>query len=190
MAYFLIILPPSILFGYSFVIGDANPGVSYLYCSPYLKPSELTSIMTIVIPLLYLVPCWITTFCYFEVGRRANKNLNIMKQDAINNNNQILLKSIKLQKRKLIIQLIMVFILFNVDFMLAYIGWILRFAIGFKRTPIFDACAFEAIISSFMVNPIITITFQPELNYELNLIIVKSRARLAKFIYSLISTRN
>jgi hypothetical protein len=190
IAYFIVILPPSIVFGYSFVIGDANPGVSYLYCSPYLKPGELTSVMTIVVPLLYVVPCWVTTFCYFEVGRKANKNLNAMKQDAINNNDQILLKSIRLQKRKLITQLIMVFILFNVDFMLSYIGWILRFTIGFKRTAIFDACAFEAIASSFMVNPFITITFQPELNYELNLIIVKSRAKLAKFISNLIPTRN
>ncbi|KXN64932.1 hypothetical protein CONCODRAFT_13671 [Conidiobolus coronatus NRRL 28638] len=109
-----------------------------------------------------------------------------MKLEAIEKNDTSLLVSIKKQNIKLTIQLVAIFMLFNANFMPSYIAWILKVAIGYKRTPIIDALAFELIELSLAIDPIITVTFQPELNHELKILIIKSKLRIKSFIYNLI----
>ncbi|KXN65794.1 family A G protein-coupled receptor-like protein [Conidiobolus coronatus NRRL 28638] len=184
--YLMMLTPIAAIFLYPFVINDADPSPSYIFCSPYIKPSPLTQIVSFIIPLIYLIPCWIVTFCYFEIGRKAYKNLRKMKLEAIETNDISLKLNIKKQSKKLTIQLIMIFILFNVNFMPSYIGWILRVAIEYKRTPIFDVATFELIELSLAIDPIITVTFQPELNHEINFLIFKVKLKLKSFIYNLI----
>jgi hypothetical protein len=184
--YLMIISPVAAIFLYSFIKKDASPTISYIYCSPYIKPSPEALIISYIIPFLFLLPCWTVTFCYFEIGRKAYKNLHKLKLEAISKNDTSLLTSIKKQNLKLTIQLIMIFILFNVNFMPSYIAWILRIAIGYKRTPIIDGIIFELINLSLAIDPIITITFQPELNHELNFLIIKLKLKLKGFISNLI----
>jgi hypothetical protein len=170
------------IFLYGFIKRDNNPTPSHLNCFPYLKPSKLSSIMSIFISLLYLIPCYITTFCYFVIGWRANKQLNQIKNQAISTCDQVSLDNIKLQKRKLLIQLTMVFIMYNGNFILSYVAWVLKFAIGFKRTPIYDAIAYTTVQITAALNSIVTVTFQPDVNTELNIILLKLKTRFKEVI--------
>jgi hypothetical protein len=185
LAYIILLSPAVGIFLYAFITKDANPTPSYMFCSSYLKPSSLTSVISFIIPFTFLLPCWTVTFCYFEIGRKAYKNLGKLKLEAIEKSDNSLLASIKNQNIKLTIQLVMIFILFNVNFMPSYIAWILKIAIGYKRTPIVDAVAFELVELSLTIDPIITITFQPELNHELNFLIIKSKLKIKHFICSI-----
>ncbi|KXN70716.1 hypothetical protein CONCODRAFT_6718 [Conidiobolus coronatus NRRL 28638] len=108
-----------------------------------------------------------------------------MKLEAIEKNDTNLLISIKKQSIKLIIQLTAIFILFNVNYMPSYIAWILKLTIGYKRTPIIDAVIFVIIELSLAIDPIITVTFQPELNHELSFLIIKLKLKIKSFIYKL-----
>jgi hypothetical protein len=107
------------------------------------------------------------------VGWEANKQLNNMKQDAINTGDSNLLSAIKTQKIKLVIQLILVFILYNVNFTLSYITWILKFATGYKRPPEMDAVISVSANFTIAINPVITIIFQPDINNEVKFFFVK-----------------
>jgi hypothetical protein len=186
IAYLLLFSPIATVFLYAFVIEDSNPTSSYLFCSSYIKPKPETLLLSFIIPLLFLLPCWTVTFCYFEIGRKAYKNLRKLKLEAIGNNDTSLLISIKKQTIKLTIQLVMIFILFNVNFVPSYTTWILKLAIGYKRTPIVDAIAFTLIELSLAIDPVITVTFQPELNHELSFLIIKLKLKVNNFIDILI----
>jgi hypothetical protein len=183
--YLMLLLPVVAIFLYPFVTKDISFSPSYMFCSPYIKPKPETLILTYIIPFIYLIPCWIVTFCYFEIGRKAYKSLSKMKLEAIEKNDDILLTSIKEQSVKLTIQLVMIFILFNVNFMPSYVSLILKLAIGYKRTPIIDVLTFELIELSLAIDPVITVTFQPELNHELNFLIVKSKLKIKNFIFNM-----
>jgi hypothetical protein len=183
--YIILLSPVAAIFLYPFIKKDANPAISYIYCSLYTKSGPIGLALTYIIPFLYLIPCWAVTFCYFEIARKAYKNLRKMKLEAMINNDTILLASIKNQSIKLMIQLIAIFILFNVNFMPSYIAWILKMAIGYKRTPFIDAITFELAELSLAIDPIITVTFQPELNHELNILIIRFKLKIKSFIYNL-----
>jgi hypothetical protein len=167
------LLPVAGVFLFPFVSKDANPPSSYVFCSPYVKPSPIAYIISFIIPLIYLLPCWTVTFCYFEIGRKVYRNLSKLKSEAIENNDISSQISIKRQSIKLTVQLIMIFILFNVNFMPSYIAWMLRTTTRYQKSPIYDAITFELIEFPLTADPIITVTFQPELNHELNFLIFK-----------------
>ncbi|KXN65799.1 hypothetical protein CONCODRAFT_12520 [Conidiobolus coronatus NRRL 28638] len=108
-----------------------------------------------------------------------------MKRDAISTNDSELVDTIHRQKRSLIMQLVVVFIVFNMLYMPLYITSILRVAIGYKRSPFTDAVCFYLMEISRMIDPIITINFQPELNHESKVLLTKSRAKLKGFLTNL-----
>ncbi|KXN65370.1 hypothetical protein CONCODRAFT_13060 [Conidiobolus coronatus NRRL 28638] len=89
-----------------------------------------------------------------------------MKREADINQDINGLKLIRQQKIKLYMQLALVFFVYNLLFMLSYISMILRFAIGFKRTPVLDGIILSMVLISVCLNPIITVFFQPEVNNE------------------------
>jgi hypothetical protein len=71
----------------------------------------------------------------------------------------------------------------------SYIAWTLRIAICYKRTPFIDVITFELIEISLAIDPVITVTFQPELNHELNFLIAKSILKTKRFIYNIMRYR-
>ncbi|KXN70704.1 hypothetical protein CONCODRAFT_6705 [Conidiobolus coronatus NRRL 28638] len=105
-----------------------------------------------------------------------------MKKDALATNDRELVNRLIKQKRSLIFQLLVVFIVFNVCYMPIYITIILRVTASYKRTPFADAVMTEIIEVSRVVDPIITIIFQPELNHEFQVIVTKSNAKFKTFI--------
>jgi hypothetical protein len=179
------LIPSTVVYIYASVVGDAMPSVTLLYCSPFTQPGEVSNIMNTIIPFLLLIPCWISTFCYFSVGYKVNKQLNQMKKEAKLNNDSNLIAMIKKQKTKLITQLILVFILYNGNFMISYVTLIMKFSTGFKRPPILDALGFAMGNTTLAFNPILTITFQPELNNEFKIFLVKLRAKCVNSIRNL-----
>ncbi|KXN67337.1 hypothetical protein CONCODRAFT_10615 [Conidiobolus coronatus NRRL 28638] len=90
-----------------------------------------------------------------------------MKRDAEIANDKQALQAIKKQKLKLIIQLAAVIVIYNLFFSVSYITQVLKFAIGYIRTPSIEALAGILTFLTFALNPLLTITFQPELNLEL-----------------------
>jgi hypothetical protein len=100
-----------------------------------------------------------------------------MRADAYNTNDEMMIQVIKREKRKLAIQIFFVFCLYNLTFCMSYITMILKYAIGYKRTPIIDALTFSFVHISMAVNPIITISFQPEVNQEFKLMLIKYQAK-------------
>ncbi|KXN65240.1 hypothetical protein CONCODRAFT_13241 [Conidiobolus coronatus NRRL 28638] len=156
---------------------DSGPSPSYLYCQPFTSPGMIGYVVSIIIPFAFIIPCWLTTFCYFSVGWEANKQLNNMKQEAINTGDSNLLRAITNQKIKLVTQLILVFVLYNVNFSLSYVTWILRFAIGYKRPPEMDAVISVSANFTIAINPVITIIFQPDINNEVKFFFVKMSAK-------------
>ncbi|KXN64931.1 hypothetical protein CONCODRAFT_13675 [Conidiobolus coronatus NRRL 28638] len=85
---------------------DSLPSSSYIMCQPFLKPGEASGVVNVAISLCFLIPCWITTYCYFAIGWTANKKLGSMRAEAYSTNDEILIRVIKKEKRKLVIQLI------------------------------------------------------------------------------------
>jgi hypothetical protein len=150
-----------------------------------LKPKLETYALSIVNPFIMLFACCVSTYCYFMIGIKAYKKLNQMKKEALSTNDDEMVDRIRKQKRSLIIQLIIVFTVFNICYMPIYITIILRVATGYKRTPFTDAIMLEIMEISRMIDPIITINFQPELNHEFKVILTKSRVKFKNFLVNL-----
>ncbi|KXN64929.1 hypothetical protein CONCODRAFT_13673 [Conidiobolus coronatus NRRL 28638] len=175
-------LPCITIFTIGAIRNDSIPSNSYIMCMPFLKPGEASSIVNIAISLCFLIPCWITTYCYFAIGWTANKKLNSMRAEADNSNDEILVQVIKKEKRKLVIQLIFVFCLYNLAFMTSYITFILKFAIGYKRSPVVEAFSYTITHLSFAVNSLVTISFQPEVSAEFQVMYVKYQAKFKSLV--------
>jgi hypothetical protein len=186
---FVMSLPCIIIYMIGAIRMDSLPTNSYIMCMPFLKPGEASSIVNVAISLCFLIPCWITTFCYFAIGWTANKKLNSMKVEANNTNDEILVRVIKKEKRKLIIQIIFVFCLYNLTFMTSYITFILKFAIGYKRSPVVEAFSFTITHLAFAVNSLVTISFQPQVSAEFKVMFVKYQAKF-KSIFKRIFRQN
>jgi hypothetical protein len=166
---------------YGVLNGGTRPTPSYTYCYQFLIPGLTSFVMNLVITILNIIPCWITTFCYFSVGWKVNKHLNLIKIQEQTNGNLEALEVVKKQKLKLIFQLAMVFFIYNVPFMFSYVTYILKLAVGYKRPPFFDAIIANLVHFSTSINPVVTISFQPDINSELHLIWVKIQARFKNF---------
>jgi hypothetical protein len=118
------------------------------------------------------------------IGIKAYKKLNQMKKVALSTNDSEMIDIIGRQKRSLIIQLVVVFVVFNVLYMPVYVTVVLRFAIGYKRPPFMDAILLYITEISKMIDPIITISFQPELNHEFQVILTKVKVKIKNFFKS------
>jgi hypothetical protein len=174
----LFVLTASIyLYG---VFTQLKPNSSYLLCSPFATPGPVPFAMNIALTLLNIIPCWITTLCYFIIGWKVSKKLKQIKIEAEEMNDLESLKAIKWQRFKLFIQLNLVFILHNVDFMPSYITYFLRVSTGYKRPPFIDGIVIFLSSVSVIATPIVTISFQPEVNNEVKVIFVKMQAKLRK----------
>jgi hypothetical protein len=71
----MIFSPVVAIFLYYFIANDENLAPSFIFCSLHIKLSSEMLIITYFIPFIYLLPCWTVTFCYFEIARKAYKNL-------------------------------------------------------------------------------------------------------------------
>jgi hypothetical protein len=176
--YFLTILLVLGFHLYPLITFDANPTPSMLICIVLLKPKPETYALFALNPFIMAIPCCISTYCYFMIGIKAYKKLNQMKKDSAMTNDIDMVSRINKQKYNLILQLAAVFIVFNVLYMPVYITIVLRFAIGYKRTPFLDALFGYLLDISRMIDPIITINFQPELNHEFQVILTKLKVKI------------
>jgi hypothetical protein len=157
---------------------DAAPSSSYLYCNIFTNSSGLSVILTYFIPFLYIIPCWITTFCYLMVGWTANKRLNLMKQDAVINSDEALLRTIKKERFKLYLQILFVFYIYNINFALSYATWIMKIVFNYRRTVTIDTISSLQVASTNFLNPIVTIVFQPDINHEFKCLWVKFKVKI------------
>ncbi|KXN69607.1 family A G protein-coupled receptor-like protein [Conidiobolus coronatus NRRL 28638] len=174
----ILSIPVTTLFLYGLIIQDQNPSVAYLNCFPLTSPSLITTIFNISLTLSLVIPCWLTTYFYFAIGWKANKKLNEMQKSAIVDNDLELVKTIKNEKLKLILQLTMMFIIYNINFMPSYVTHILKLAINFKRTPFLELVVILGTQTSIVLNPAVTISFQPDINNELKFLILKFKMKL------------
>jgi hypothetical protein len=181
----LLSIPITSLFIYGLIIRDQKPSPSYLNCFPLTSPSLITTIFNTSLTISLLIPCWLTTYFYFAIGWKAHKKLNEMLKSAAVDNDSELIKTIKNEKFKLILQLTMMFIIYNVNFSLTYITHILKLIIGYQRTPFIEFFVVLGSQFSIVLNPAVTISFQPDVNNELKFILVKFQVKLKKVISSL-----
>jgi ammonia channel protein AmtB len=161
---------------------DARPLPSYIICVPLTSSEQITTILNIIVNVFFMLPCWITTYCYLFIGWKVNKKLNLMNIEAKVNNNEVSMRAIKIQKSRLILQILMVFVLYNVNIMFAVVTYFMRLAIGYKRPPFFDAVIIELFFTTIVFNPIITVSFQPDINNEIKLIFIKLHAKFIRAI--------
>jgi hypothetical protein len=173
ITWLIVVSPIFALFFYIPINQDAAHTSSWLFCTIFTFPSPILSIFIAIMPFTFLIPCWIITFCYCCIGYTANKQLNIIKSQAIADNDESLLRVLKRQKLKLVGQILVVFIVYNANYMISYVTQILKYVIGYKRPPLLDAVTIILLNIPAAVNPLITITFQPELNNELSLLLLK-----------------
>jgi hypothetical protein len=180
--WLLILAIPSlsltVFYSLVFYTNDAYLLTSKITCAPFSKRSGLSDITLYLIPFYYIIPCWTSTYCYFMVGWVANKQLNLMKQEAVNNSDEDLLATIKNQKLKLCMQIIFVFVIYNVNFILSYVTWIMKLAINYKRTFLMDTIIQLQVTSTAFLNPLVTVIFQPDINNEFKFLWVKFKLRL------------
>ncbi|KXN65371.1 hypothetical protein CONCODRAFT_13061 [Conidiobolus coronatus NRRL 28638] len=172
-------------FSYGAILGDAKPSSSYIQCHSFLGSDPFSTHISLGLSFCYLIPCWITTINYFLVGWNANKKLNVIKHEAKINNDRACLAELRKQKRKLLGQLIIVFILYNGFFMLSYVTMIMKYTNNYRRTPFVDAMVFTLITVSISLNPLITVSFQPDLNSEFLFFLVKINAKLKSMLKSI-----
>ncbi|KXN68856.1 hypothetical protein CONCODRAFT_8820 [Conidiobolus coronatus NRRL 28638] len=185
ISYGIVIAPIFSLYLFPLVTGDANPLPSMLFCAPFLKPTPSTFVLSLINPFIFIIPCWISTFCYFVIGIKAYKKLNNMKKEAVATNDTFLINIIKKQKLNLIFQLGVVFTVFNFCFMPVYVTVIMRVIKGYKIPPISDAIMGEIIEISRAIDPIITLIFQPDLNHEFKVFLTKLMANIKSFVKKL-----
>jgi hypothetical protein len=178
----ICLLPSLSIFLYGFIINDYKPSPALLTCFPFVTNKSSNIPFIFATSLTFFVPCWITTFCYFVVGWKCNKQLNAMKKEAKINSDEVKIKLVFKQKLKLILQLALVVIIYNLLFILAYVTMILKFLTGFVRTPILDGIIVLMMHLSVCLNPFITILFQPELYNELLIIFVVYKVKLKSVI--------
>jgi hypothetical protein len=176
------ILPTAAAFIYGLIKMDARPISSYIICVPITTPGQVSAILNTIITILGMLPCWTTACFYFLIGWKVNKKLDLMKIEAQINNNEAALIAIKIQKIKLIFQTLMIFILYYVNIMITIVTYFMRLVTGYRRPPFFDAVAFELLIITLALNPIITVGFQPEVNNEIKLIFIKLHAKIKRAI--------
>jgi hypothetical protein len=111
-----------------------------------------------------------------------------LKREAVNNSDEVLLKAIKKEKLKLAIQILFVFIIYNVNFGVSYVTWILKFTTGYRRTPTVDALAIlQANLTAFL-NPVVSIIFQPDINNEFKHLWIKFKLRISS-LYKILLNR-
>jgi hypothetical protein len=181
------ISPTVAMYLYGLINMDARPLSSYIMCAPLTTPGRISTILNILGTVFLMLPCWITTYCYLFIGWKANKKLSLMKIEAQVNNNEVAIRAIKMQRIHLILQILMVFILYNVDIMITVITYFMRLATGYRRSPFFDAVVIEMVIITVAFNPIVTVSFQPEINNEIKLIFIKLHAKVKKAIRRVIT---
>ncbi|KXN74221.1 family A G protein-coupled receptor-like protein [Conidiobolus coronatus NRRL 28638] len=179
------ISPTVATFLYGLINMDARPISSYVICAPITNPGQISTILNIIGTILLMLPCWLITYCYFFIGWKANKKLNLMKTEAQINNNEVALKAIKIQKINLMLQILMVFVLYNVDVMVTVVTYFMRLTTGYKRPPFFDAITYEMLVFTLALNPIITVSFQPEVKNEIKLVFIKLHAKIKKALRSI-----
>ncbi|KXN70699.1 hypothetical protein CONCODRAFT_6700 [Conidiobolus coronatus NRRL 28638] len=71
---------------YPLITLDANPTTSMLICIVLLKPKPETYALFILNPFTMVIPCCISTYCYFMIGIKAFKKFNQMKKEAVSTN--------------------------------------------------------------------------------------------------------
>jgi hypothetical protein len=182
IAWLIVVSPIFALFFYIPINQDAVHTSSWLFCTIFTYPGPVLSTLGAIMPFVFLIPCWTITFCYCCIGYTANKQLNIIKSQAIAENNTSLLIVVKKQKLKLIIQILVIFIVYNANYMISYVTQTLKYTIGYKRPPILDAITYILFNEPAAINPLITITFQPELNSELSLLLLKFQVKVKNLI--------
>ncbi|KXN65192.1 hypothetical protein CONCODRAFT_13309 [Conidiobolus coronatus NRRL 28638] len=170
-----------LLFSISFYTKDASPSVSYTYCFAFTQPGIFSKVMLYLATIQVIIPCWISTYCYFCVGWAAYKRLNLMKQEAVNNSDERLLKAIKKEKFNLAIQILFVFAIYNVNYSLNYVTWAMKAAINYKRSILVDTIVVIQVHSTPFINPVVTIIFQPDINNEFKLFWIKVKLKIKKF---------
>jgi hypothetical protein len=114
------------------------------------------------------------------VGWTANKRLNLMKQEAINNSDQDLLSTIKKEKYKLFLQMLFVFYIYNGNFAVSYTTWVMKILFNYKRPASVDTIVVLQTTSTAYLNPLITIIFQPDINHEFIFLWIKLKLKVKK----------
>ncbi|KXN72881.1 hypothetical protein CONCODRAFT_4276 [Conidiobolus coronatus NRRL 28638] len=178
LTFFTTFIATSILYGS--LTQEIRPNSSYTLCNAFITPSVISFTFNMALTLLTILPCWTTTYCYFSIGWKVNKRLNELKAEAIETRSSEALKIIRKQRFRLAIQHVIVFFLYNVNYSLSYITYFLRLSIGYKRPPFIDALSIFLGDISIMGTPMVTISFQPEVNNEFKIIFVKLAAKLKK----------
>ncbi|KXN66765.1 family A G protein-coupled receptor-like protein [Conidiobolus coronatus NRRL 28638] len=189
IVWLITVSPIFVLFFYIPSNQDAVHTSSWLFCTIFSYSDPVLSILGAIMPFVFLIPCWTITFCYCCIGYTANKQLNVIKSQAIAENNTNLLTVVKKQKLKLVIQILVIFIVYNANYMVSYVTQTLKYAVGYKRPPILDAATYIMFNEPAAINPLITITFQPELNNELNLILLKFQVKVKNLIKRIFSSQ-
>jgi hypothetical protein len=155
------------------------------FCAVYLKPSPNLYVVSVISSFIYVIPCWICTYCYFVIGIKSYKKLNQFKGEALASNDENSLILIRKQKYNLIAQLIVVLIAFNIVYMPLYVTMILRIVTGYRRPPFAEVIMVKLMEISRAIDPVITIVFQPELSHEFKAFIVKTKAKIKNYMDNL-----
>ncbi|KXN65239.1 hypothetical protein CONCODRAFT_13240 [Conidiobolus coronatus NRRL 28638] len=100
-------IPCVTIFLYAAVIKNYKPTPSNIQCLPYLGDDKFSIRMMLLTAANFLIPCWITTYCYFAIGWKVSRQLKTLKREAKTNGDLEGLKMIKRVKHKLVLQLIM-----------------------------------------------------------------------------------
>jgi hypothetical protein len=103
------------------------------------------------------------------------------KEASSSNDSESVIRFRKL-KYSLIFQLLTVFIVFNIAYMPIAITIILRSIIGYRRPPSVDATMIALYQTCRVIDPIVTIIFQPELSHEFKVFLTKSKAKFKSLI--------
>ncbi|KXN69606.1 hypothetical protein CONCODRAFT_7935 [Conidiobolus coronatus NRRL 28638] len=184
--YIGISAPITCFYLYSLYFLDQKPSPSYIICLLLNSQGVISIIFAAAQTFWILIPCWFNTYCYFAIGWKAYKKLNEMLKEAKAENNSGLVQTIKSEKIKLALQLTMMFIIYNVSFSPSYITHILKLVIGYKRTAFVDFIVVLSAETSIVFNPLVTISFQPDLNNELKLIFIKFKVKIKCCLSNLI----
>jgi hypothetical protein len=162
---------------------DGKPSPSYIQCGGLGSGTSLSNGLQIFGGVYMAIQAWVITVSYLLICYNVYKKLNMVLKEAKMNNDKETISSLYRQRNKLFGQVALIIWVYNITYMFSYVTQVLKVTIGYRRTPFLDAVVMAMIMFPCLCNPIVTLSFQPEVKCEFQALMVRFWAKVKAFFH-------
>ncbi|KXN64639.1 family A G protein-coupled receptor-like protein [Conidiobolus coronatus NRRL 28638] len=170
-------------FSYTISVMDGRPSPSYIQCGGLGNGTEVANTLQIFGGVYMAIQAWLITVAYLLICYNVYKKLNTVLKEAKMSDDRETCTSLYRQRNNLFGQVALIIWVYNITYMFSYVTQVLKVTIGYKRTPFLDAVVMMMIMFPCLCNPIVTLSFQPEVKCEFQALMVRFWARMKAFFH-------